>query len=556
MSMDLLEHEIRRFLASSDPEALCISGKWGVGKTYAWNKYLNEANKAGALGLKRYSYVTLFGRNSLDDVRSAIFENTVVLKGEPERPNLTTLLQAAEAGGRKIASFAKLMPKIKDYVAFSDRVLFAAMGPQLICIDDLERSGKGLSVHDVLGLISELKEQKGCKVIVLFNSEKIPDDAKVTFDVQLEKVSDVLLVFDPSPAEAAEIGLSQDIPSRSELVRHCTTLGIVNIRVVKKIERQAARLGEILQGYDCRILAQALSSMALFTFSKFQPENAPSLEFLSRFSRISAVLGEPPEDFAQWRDLLIVYGYSSTDEFDLKIMAGVEGGFFDEALLKGSADVMAASLTFADQGASVTEAWAKYHSSFDNNSDEVLNDLNTAFRAFVQTITPLNASAAVQLFKDLGRDDEAKELAKYYVNARNEPASFWNLQEYPFSGDVTDPDLIAAFDEKFLSFAPPASDAGEILVRIAKQSGWNPADVAFLAGLSSAEFYSLFKKLSGDDLRLAVREALRFAGRGSPGSSEDVIATRANEALDLIAAESPINARRVAQRRAEARWAR
>ena len=79
MSIELLEKEIRRFLASADAEVLCISGKWGVGKTFAWNKYLQEADRDGAIGLKRYSYVSLFGRNSLDDVRSAIFENTVPL---------------------------------------------------------------------------------------------------------------------------------------------------------------------------------------------------------------------------------------------------------------------------------------------------------------------------------------------------------------------------------------------------------------------------------------------------------------------------------------------
>lgn len=97
MSIDLLQKEIRRFLTSADAEVLCISGKWGVGKTFAWNKYLNEADEAGTVGLKRYSYVSLFGRNSLDDVRSAIFENTVPLTGAPTKPNVATLVKTAEA---------------------------------------------------------------------------------------------------------------------------------------------------------------------------------------------------------------------------------------------------------------------------------------------------------------------------------------------------------------------------------------------------------------------------------------------------------------------------
>jgi hypothetical protein len=36
MSATLVEKEIERFLASPEPEVLCLRGKWGVGKTYSW----------------------------------------------------------------------------------------------------------------------------------------------------------------------------------------------------------------------------------------------------------------------------------------------------------------------------------------------------------------------------------------------------------------------------------------------------------------------------------------------------------------------------------------
>ena len=54
-----------------------MTGQWGVGKTFAWNKYpFQNAQMQGQIGLKRYSYVSLFGINSLDDLKYAIFENT------------------------------------------------------------------------------------------------------------------------------------------------------------------------------------------------------------------------------------------------------------------------------------------------------------------------------------------------------------------------------------------------------------------------------------------------------------------------------------------------
>ncbi len=61
MSVELVTNEIVKFLGRKNPEVLCIRGKWGVGKTYAWTKRLKDALAAQAVALPRYSYVSLFG---------------------------------------------------------------------------------------------------------------------------------------------------------------------------------------------------------------------------------------------------------------------------------------------------------------------------------------------------------------------------------------------------------------------------------------------------------------------------------------------------------------
>ena len=35
-STDIVRNEINRFLLSTEPEVICITGDWGVGKTYTW----------------------------------------------------------------------------------------------------------------------------------------------------------------------------------------------------------------------------------------------------------------------------------------------------------------------------------------------------------------------------------------------------------------------------------------------------------------------------------------------------------------------------------------
>jgi hypothetical protein len=67
--------EIERFLKSSEPEVICISGEWGVGKTYTWQTILDGLRTRREIGLSRYSYVSLFGIASLDALKASIFEN-------------------------------------------------------------------------------------------------------------------------------------------------------------------------------------------------------------------------------------------------------------------------------------------------------------------------------------------------------------------------------------------------------------------------------------------------------------------------------------------------
>jgi hypothetical protein len=55
MSLDLIKQEVRRFLSTAEPEVVCIKGRWGVGKTFAWNGYVEEYKNS--ITLPRYSYV-------------------------------------------------------------------------------------------------------------------------------------------------------------------------------------------------------------------------------------------------------------------------------------------------------------------------------------------------------------------------------------------------------------------------------------------------------------------------------------------------------------------
>jgi hypothetical protein len=91
MSIQPVAHEVRRLLSSDDSEVISITGSWGVGKTFAWNRYLQDAHAEHKIALKRYSYVSLFGINSLDELKYSIFENSLKSDDIGIEPSLKTL---------------------------------------------------------------------------------------------------------------------------------------------------------------------------------------------------------------------------------------------------------------------------------------------------------------------------------------------------------------------------------------------------------------------------------------------------------------------------------
>src|SRR5258708_22234245 len=180
MSIALVEREVRRFLSSKEPEVICVSGHWGVGKTFAWNHFLEDARSNRQIGLNCYSYVSLFGVNSLDELKYSIFENSVHSSAIGFEPSLETLKTNAAAVakrvGKKSLGFLQQLPKIKSYVGGLGPIWFLSVKEMIVCVDDIERHGKDLPVRDIFGLVSSLKEQKRCKVVLILNDEALEQD--------------------------------------------------------------------------------------------------------------------------------------------------------------------------------------------------------------------------------------------------------------------------------------------------------------------------------------------------------------------------------------------
>ena len=266
MSIEIIKSQIIRFLETDTPEVMAIRGKWGIGKTFTWNKYLNNAKDK--IKLENYSYVSLFGINSVDSLKQAIFMESIKKTNigiEQEVNSIKSLDKIVSSLSRRAINILKNLPYARDFSSTIESLAFFSVSKMVICIDDFERKGKMLDSQDVMGLISHLKEQKKCKIALILNDESLNDTQLIDYTKYREKVIDIELLFNPSAQECAEIALSNDKVSMT-LKDFIVKLNINNIRIIKKIERLSNIIIPLLKDCEEEIINEAIHSLTLFVW--------------------------------------------------------------------------------------------------------------------------------------------------------------------------------------------------------------------------------------------------------------------------------------------------
>ena len=555
MSIGQVKEEIRRFLKAKDRLALCLSGKWGVGKTHTWDMLLAEAFRNGTATPARYAYISLFGLESLGDVRRSLFENTVEAAAfnsvEPLEVTVSSVsdrLAHLASKWRAGAGIIRGIPIVADYSGLAEKAGFLDVRDQIVCFDDLERMSDSLALKDVLGLISLLKEKKRCKVVLLLNTEALKDKNAEDFKVQLEKVIDINLVFAPTALEAVEIAIpKRSTPQLQWIGEYTEALGISNIRTIFKLLRICGRLEEILDGYDERILKQAIQSACLFGFAFYQPNDAPPVKAILAAHSYALFFGDQKErtpEEIQWSELLMKYGYRGADALDVVIFESIRSGFYNAVSIKKEADVLASAHILQDQDAAFSKVWDIYHGSFDDNADTFAAELKRSVADYAAAISPANLSASIEVLKKLGHNEGLEDIIKGYIGGRKEAKEFWAGDPFMPNFHARDPDVAAAFSAKVAEFSDDRK-LQEVVSDIVRNKGWDNQDLEFIDKHSADDFYVLLKSINGDELRRVVYGLTYFRNISNPDAAMQSITTKAVVALQKIALESSINRLRV-----------
>lgn len=552
MSIEKISAEIKAFLENPTPEVLCIRGKWGVGKTFAWGECLKYAIKYEKVGVKSYAYVSLFGISSLERLKYSIFENTVEVSTPGLQPTIETIgensVRLSKNLSRKAGPFLRYLGPIFGLTntMFSgfQSAAFIAVKNMIVCIDDLERKSQSFPMRDVLGLVTYLKEKRKCKVVVIMNDKSLEDGDEREFERFYEKSIDKKIQFFPGIEYAVNVAFDSDDEVSDLLREFSLKLPNKNIRILNRTKNIAFRISPLLADLHPGVLRSVIHSLTMMVWIDQSGEGAPTSEFIMNGGYSYGLEASKPGDEQEneWKKLLRDYEFGQMDELDRVILEGVRTGIFDEDAIKTAALKISDMLEANDGKNTLQEAWSFFHSSFDNNEEEVIERLTGAFQQNVRFLSLPELNGVIRFLRRLEKDELADALIEQFMDVHpNEERRFYDLSRYSFSESIDDEKVRAAVQRKYESL-PEMRDEYDVMLRVGLDDSGGSGDREFLSKLDVEAYYDAFKANSNEEISQVIRQFLSFGSiQGEGAESYHEIARKTREALTLIFHESRIN---------------
>ena len=204
--------------------AIAITGSWGVGKTFFWNEF-RESYKLK----NKYVYVSLFGLESLSDLKTHIYSNIENNHSALEIPRwirgLPSILKDTRISQFGISASAKVF----------DSLMFNQVKDAVICFDDFERMSNKLDIKDVMGLANQLKLEKNCQIILILDEDKAEGENKKKYAEYKEKLIDEEIKITSVEPLIRVNAKDIDEPLVSLMVKFADELEIHNFRFFQKV---------------------------------------------------------------------------------------------------------------------------------------------------------------------------------------------------------------------------------------------------------------------------------------------------------------------------------
>ncbi|MEM5299895.1 P-loop NTPase fold protein [Burkholderia sp. JPY481] len=550
MSKATIEQVVTNFIGDTTPGVLAVTGPWGVGKTFLLKQIIDSFRSTN--GLRKYAYASTFGVQSVSEIRTTLLAKTRKLpfEGDAIRGMRGRVEEQAERRNLRAAvnALREMIPwGGKHLVVALEAIAGSMIGDTVVVLDDLERSGGNLTIEQVMGLASDLKEQGRCKVILIFNEDKLIGDARVAYERLAEKVVDQKLEFALDVPEAIDIGLASDAPMRDLLIAPLTALEVSNIRVIKKVEAAARMLDQLIGARSQRVRQQTATAIAVFACSLYERGRGfPPPDELVRYNRLTHRMGRDRAgsenvEAQEWIGLLEACQYSATDDFDMAVLEAMKRGYVAGTDIDAQARSLDAVANREQLEKIFSDAWNLFHQRFDVDAATLAAALADAIRQSALVISPLNLNATVKLLRQLGFTDRADEILEMYIEARRATPAIFDLNHAEMMGDIDDPRTRARFTEEFTAARPSMSLewAADMII---KNTEWDDGIPAAFITATIDQIIALVMSHQGANLRRLITGVL-----GMPVAPEELepIRQKMVEALKVLGRRSAVDRMRV-----------
>lgn len=394
----MIETRLKELLTCNQPFGIAINGKWGVGKTVFWNKFVEENFSDKSKNGKKVAYISLFGQETIQQIKNDLLLQIYTQNGFVKKIK------------DKIGSFKLYGIDISLALSWFEKKDFENV---IICFDDFERISDKLKLKDVLGLISELKEQKKCTVVLILNKDELKEDDLSKYK---DKIIDYDFNYEPTVAESFSLIKDNLKVFKEYPLEYFQKHGINNIRIMKRVINALndyASFEETIREYKDIERELVENILEISTINAI--DLSVDFEKLSKYS-MSSLLKEKKTD-EEYEKLLkyINSGNSSyfyMSDMTYNVIDYVKNSIVDKESLQNSIDERIEKQKYSLVEKQIREYTHKARYDLHYSFDKYIQDLFTILEFHKNTITEIlnadNFLFYIQQLKEFDSDNEQK----------------------------------------------------------------------------------------------------------------------------------------------------
>ncbi|EPY3389083.1 P-loop NTPase fold protein, partial [Shigella sonnei] len=510
-------------------------------------------------------YVSLFGVNSIGDIKKALYHCATPINEKKYKELILsetdrTMIRYRNGfwGWLKYNSLSKFLIHFgkNDFFGFKTDNLLSSLeykfvNNYLVCIDDVERKGNSLEVKEIMGVIDELARRKGCKVVLILNEDNLHDEtAKKQFLEYREKVIDVEIKYDPTPEKNLRKVFYETDSDFLLLKVLANDLGIKNIRILNKIKTSLVNLRNELSLAEDKVRESFINRLVLFSVVYYS--GVPGVDYalfkesIKNIHVFDHMLDDKKDDsvYSFINSLDVIYERAEI-AFDDDIDFYLKNGYLStESNIRGIIEEKNKQYKEHKALCDVNNVWDIFSDSFKDNESEFISKIKCVINDNLSHIPVAHFIGLIDILNRLKIDCDSyiEAYADAFVSQDDAYTAFRNLYVEIFGNEK----LGLLIQKKLMDKKPEETNLENVLYKII-EGKFNHSDIAYLNSFSEDDYLKWILSRNQDALDLVRKGLLRFKSMQELTEEQQKITNKAIGALTKLASRSSLNKLRVSR---------